>query len=52
MKHTASKIFRALCGIVARPIYAMSIVVMPAIMAGITSIPVLAASNPKGGVFV
>ena len=52
MKHTASKIFWALCGIVAMPIYAMSIVVMPAIMAGITSIPVLAASNPKGGVFV
>ncbi len=34
-KHTASKLFRALCGMV----------VMLALMAGITSVPVLAASN-------
>lgn len=35
MKHTASKLFRALCGMV----------VMLALVAGITSVPALAASN-------
>ena len=45
MKHTASKIFRALCGIDTMLIHAISIVVMLALAAGITSVPVLAASN-------
>lgn len=45
MKHTASKFFRALCGIDTMLIHAISIVVMLALAAGITSVPVLAASN-------
>lgn len=45
MKNTVSKFFRVLCGIDKILIRVMSILVMLAIMAGITSIPVLAASN-------
>ena len=45
MKHTASKLFRALCGIDKMLIRVMSILVMLALVAGITSVPALAASN-------
>ena len=45
MKHTASKFFRALCGIDTMLIHVISIVVMLALVAGLTSVPVLAGSN-------
>lgn len=43
--YTASKVFRVLCGMDTMLIRVMSIVVMLAFMAGITSVPALAASN-------
>ncbi len=45
MKHTVSKIFRALCGMDTILFRVMSIAVMLALMAGITSVPASAASN-------